>query len=65
MKKTTKHPAPPPHSETNYRAQSDVHALKAAAEIKADPKRHAAAKAHARQEVHHLRKVVGRNSGKK
>lgn len=58
-KHTTARPSPA-LSETNYRAQSDVHALKAAAEIKADPKRHAAAQHHARQELHHLRKVAGR-----
>lgn len=57
--------AAPAVSETNWRAREDMHVLKAAAEVKADPKRHAAAKSHARTEVHHLRKVAGRGDGKK
>lgn len=54
--------APPKLTETSWQAHSDMHALKAAAEIKADPKRHGAAKEMARTEVHHLKKVAGRKT---
>lgn len=65
-KKTSSRPMPAPAiSETNWRARDDMHALKVAAEIKSDPKRHAAAKSHARTEVQNLRKVAGRGDGKK
>ncbi len=62
---------PPPLSASNaphkggvdhYAARDAMHTLKRAAEIKADPKLHAAAKEHARAEAHHLRKVAGRKS---
>jgi hypothetical protein len=52
----------PAHSETNFRAREDMHVLKQAHQIKADPKRHAAAKDHARDEAHNLKKVAGRKS---
>lgn len=60
--KPTMHKAamPKPGTEGHYRAHSDMHALKEAAAIKADAARHGAAKALAKQEVTHLRKVAGR-----
>lgn len=62
-KPSTHKPAmPKPGSDGHYRAHSDMHALKEAAAIKSDPARHGAAKAMAKQEVTHLRKVAGRTS---
>ena len=49
-------------SDAHYRAQSDMHTLAQAASIKADPARHSAAKAMAREQATHLRKVAGRTS---
>lgn len=54
--------AMPAHSETNWGAHDDMHTLKRAAEVKSDPKRHHAAKEMARTEVHHLKKVAGRQT---
>lgn len=66
MHKATPHKAamPKPGSDSHYRAQSDMHALKEAAAIKSDPARHGAAKELAKQEVAHLRKVAGRTTSK-
>lgn len=57
--------APMPHGHDKYMVQEAVHHLKKAAEIKADPKLHAAAKAHAKHEADALRKVAGRNTSSK
>lgn len=64
-KRSTKGPAPIPHSDTNWQARDAMHTLAAAERIKADPKLHAAAKAHAAAEAKALKKVAGRQSGKK
>lgn len=47
-----------PHSEQDYRVHDAVHTLKRAEQIKADPKLHAAAKAHAKQEAMALSKIA-------
>lgn len=62
MPKKRRHtnPSPPKLSETNWRAQDDARMLRHAHEVKADPKRHAEAKAHARHEADMMRKVAGR-----
>lgn len=54
-----------PKTEHDYRVRDAVDTLKRAEQIKADPKLHAAAKAHALQEAQHLRKVAGRGGKKK
>lgn len=62
---------PPPLSASNerktggidhYAAREAMHTLRRAAEIKADPKLHAAAKDHARMEASALKKVAGRKT---
>lgn len=57
--------SPMMHGHDKYQVQEAVHTLRRAAEIKADPKLHAAAKHHARAEAHALKKVAGRDMGKK
>lgn len=54
-----------PRTEQDYRVHDAVHTLKRAAEIKADPKLHSAAKEHAKHEANMLRKVAGRSSSGK
>lgn len=58
MKKSK--PTAIPHTSRDYEVQDAVHTLKRAEAIKSDPKLHEAAKAHARMEAEHLRKVAGR-----
>lgn len=53
---------PPKLTESNWSARADMHTLKEAEMVKADTKRHAAAKEHARHEAHALKKVAGRKS---
>ena len=43
----------------DYRTREDLHVLKSHAEIKSDPKRHAAAVALAKHEAMMLRKIPG------
>lgn len=52
----------PKLSESNWQAREDMHTLARAHEVKSDPKRHAAAKEHARGEADKMRKVAGRKS---
>ena len=47
-----------PRTEQDYRVHDAVHTLKRAEQIKADPKLHAAAKAHAKQEAAALSKIA-------
>ena len=47
-------------SDKKWQAEDDVRTLKRHAEITSDPKRHAAAKSHAKRESAVLQKVVGK-----
>ena len=47
-----------PKTDMDYRVHDAVHTLKRAEQIKADPKLHAAAKAHAKQEAAALSKIA-------
>lgn len=49
---------PTMNDEQDWRAREDMHSLKRAAEIQSDPKRHAAAKAHAAREADSYAKVA-------
>lgn len=59
-------PAPPakagghpvPDGERRFKAESALHTLTRAAEIKADPKLMADVKAHAAHQAHHLKKIA-------
>lgn len=50
--------ASPMHDEKKWRAQEDMHHLKRAAEVQADPARHKAAKAEAAAQIKALSHVV-------
>lgn len=49
----------------NYQAQSDMHTLMQAHKIKSDPKRHAAAKAHAKGQMDAMKAVSTEVKAKK
>lgn len=49
--------------EYDYQAEADVHHLSEAAKIKADPKRHKRAVAHAKKKIAHMQGAVA--DGKK
>lgn len=53
-------PAPAYHDD--YQAQSDMHTLMEAHQIKSDPKRHEAAKAHAKKKMASMKAVAGRSA---
>ena len=54
---------PAPMADMDYRAMDDCRTLKAAQEVMADGKRHAAAKKHAAKEAKQMQKVA--SGGKK